>query len=158
MLAVTRPPSIELGALAGRQQHILAGAADDFFEDLVLLLIVEELGHLKGAPAARLGRGHVVDLDGGDAVGVGVRKRIEHDVLNRAEDGRRGSHPQRQCQDCQKCESWTVHDASQPVTHVLPERLHDEWFRRRRPRRCLLAVTFALTAVVDRHLRCLAPC
>ena len=45
---------VELGALAGRQQHILAGAADDLFEDLVLLLIVEELGNLKGAAASRL--------------------------------------------------------------------------------------------------------
>ncbi len=46
---------VKLGPLAGREQHILAGAADDLLEDLILLLVLEELGDLKCAPAARLG-------------------------------------------------------------------------------------------------------
>ena len=46
---------VKLGPLTGREQHILACAADDLLEDLVLLLVLEELGDLKCAPAARLG-------------------------------------------------------------------------------------------------------
>ncbi len=64
-------------------QHVLAGAADDLLEDVVLFLIVEKLRHLERPSSARTAAAQVVDLDGGDPLGVRIGKRIQQDVLNR---------------------------------------------------------------------------
>ena len=66
-----------------------------------------------------------MDLDGGDTPGIDVWKRIQQDVLDRAEDGRGRPHPQAEGQDSQKRKSWTIPDAADPVADVLPERVHD---------------------------------
>ena len=83
MFAVTRPPvncSVPSAVVSSTSS---ASAADDLFEDLVLFLIVEELGDLEERPAARPRRRRVADMNRGDPVGIRVRERVEQDVLNR---------------------------------------------------------------------------
>lgn len=95
-----RPTAGELlGAFSGRYQHVFVRAANHVIEHVVLRLELEELRQLEERASAGPAAGRIVNLNHGDTTGVGVRKRIEQDVLNDAEDGGRGANAKRQIEN-----------------------------------------------------------
>ena len=89
-----------LGAVRARVQRVAAGAGDDRVERGHLRLVVEELGGLEEVAAAGPAVGVVVDHHADHAVDVGVHRiGIQQDVLDDAEDRRRGADAERERED-----------------------------------------------------------
>ena len=82
--------------------------------------VVEKLGDLEGRAAAGLAAARVADLHVGDALDVGVWRRVEQHVLNDAEDRGRAADAQGQRQDGDERESRAPDEAAEAITDVLP--------------------------------------
>ena len=113
-----------LGSLVGRLQHVLRRSANHVLEDRGLLLKIEEFRGLEERPAARPGVGRVPNLDRDDPVRILIRKGVQQDVLDDAEDGRRRPDAQGERDDRQGREAALTDESPQAVADVLPHRLH----------------------------------
>ena len=91
---------------------------------MILSLELEKLRHLEKRSATGAAAGRVVNLNHRDAAGVGIRKRIEQDILDDAENRRRSADSQRQVQDGEDRKGGTVYEAAKPVPEILPHCLH----------------------------------
>ena len=103
--------------------HVSIRPANDVIEHVVLSLELEKLRHLEERSAAGPAAGRVVNLNHGDAAGVTIRKRVEQDILDDAENGGGGADPQRQVQDSEDRKRGTVGETAKPVSEILPQRL-----------------------------------
>src|SRR6267142_5514381 len=73
------------GAFAGAVEEVHAVVGDDTVEDVILFDIVEEFGTGIAAAAAGFVTLGVVDLDGNEAGGVGIRERLHQDIFDDTE-------------------------------------------------------------------------
>jgi len=87
-----------LGTVRRAEHDILGRAGDDLLERVDLLAVIEELRQLEQLPAAGPLRRRVADFDRDDAFGIEV-ERIEQNILDHAEDRRRGADAKRQRRD-----------------------------------------------------------
>src|SRR6185437_951395 len=121
--------SIEsLRAFAAGINNILFVGAGDAIENMVLLLIIEKLRRREASTAviARLRR--VANLKRNQPLGVAVRKRIEQNVLDHAENGRGRADAEREREDGEKRKGTILAKAPKTESRVAPERIHQSAF------------------------------
>src|SRR5437660_9428661 len=87
-----------LRPFAVRVENVFGSASDGFFENVILLLVVEKLRHFERRAAIRTATVHVMNIKCDHALRVRIGKRIEKHVLNHAKDRGRGSNSQRESQ------------------------------------------------------------
>ncbi len=110
-----------LRAVFCRQQCVFEPAADDVFEHMTLLNVVEEFCRLKGGAAASLAAVPIADLHVRNAIDVRVRRRVEQHVLNDTENGRGAADAKRERQDRNDREAGPCDQAAKAIAHVLPD-------------------------------------
>jgi hypothetical protein len=67
-------------------QDVFEGTANDFLEDVVLLLVIEKLSSLEHTASARTAVGQVMDHGRNHFFCIRVRKWVEQNVLDDTED------------------------------------------------------------------------
>ena len=103
-----------LGPLSRRHQDVLHGPANHGLEDVILFLILDELGNLEKCAASRPCAGRVANLDLSDATGIEIGKGIQHHVVDDAEYRGRRTDAKRQRQDGQDREPRTIDESAEP--------------------------------------------
>ena len=86
---------LDRGQRVGQREARVA-IGHQVFEDAVLLAKIKKIGIRQ---RRRLGAAPVEGADRHQPIGLGIRKRLEHDGVQRGEDGRGGANPQRERQD-----------------------------------------------------------
>ncbi len=104
----------------GGQQRIFEPAADDIFENLALLPVIEKLRHLKCRATVRLAPAGVPNLDVRDPLDVRIGRRIQEDVLNDAENRRRAANTEAKREDGHQREARPGHQPAETITDVQP--------------------------------------
>ena len=113
------------GAFGGRHEDVSHGPADHVVEHVILFLVLEELADLEErAPAGPRAAG-ISNHDRADPPRVQVGKRVEHYVVNDAEDRRRRADAERQGEHGQAGEAGAIAEGAESVPEVLPEGLHN---------------------------------
>src|SRR5438552_15204599 len=107
-----------LGAFSIVVKHVGVVTAHDVFEDVVLVAVVEHLGHRVAGTAAGTGFLHVMNHEVDQAVAALVGKRVEKAVVNHAEDERGCTDAQAESEGGQESEAAIFAQAAKPVAKV----------------------------------------
>ena len=113
------------GAFGGRHEDVSHGAADHVVEHVILFLVLEELADLEERAAAGPRAAGIANHDRADPPRVQVGKRVEHHVVDDAEDRRRRADAERQGEHGQAGEAGAIAEGAESVPEVLPEGLHN---------------------------------
>ena len=105
--------------------HGLTAGADDIFEGLCLLLVIEELGRGE-IRAADDPAGSVLQDDVDQAIRTRVRKRVEHDVAQDAVDDRDRADPERERQRRDEGEAGRPRERADAVAEVAAGIVHPD--------------------------------
>ncbi len=97
--------------------HGIAAGADDVFERLGLLLVVQELWRRKGGTSDDA-IGRVLDDHINHAIRMGIGKRVEQDVAEKAIDHRHRPDAERECHDGDGSEGGRSRQCSKSVADV----------------------------------------
>ena len=111
-------------------ENVFVVVRDHPIKCVILLDIVEEFGPLKAGAAPRLIALRVVDLQGHQAVGIGVRERLHEHVVDHAEDRRGSSDAQRQRDHGYDGETRALCQRAHSESNVLSNRVHRNPFSR----------------------------
>ena len=103
-------------------ENVFAGIGDREIEHMIFLDVIEKFGRGIFGAAGGIDIVRVVNFDGHEAVGAGIRKRLDQNVFDDAENRRGCADAERERGDCDGGESGLFTQCAQSVGEIAPER------------------------------------